>query len=151
MNQLMNCFLTSLKSHELFSPGDEIDKDQKVRKVIRALPKAWEVKATTLKELNDREEVDFSRFIRNLKTYEMEMKVRGEREPTKKNSISFKATLSSIEKEEELSEYGDEVFAMLSRKVGRIFYKKGRQSNFRRGRPHGRFEKKKKEMGPYYH
>jgi len=39
----------------LSSLGDEIVNDQKVRKVIRALPKAWEVKATTLKELNDRE------------------------------------------------------------------------------------------------
>ena len=36
----------------LFSLGDEIDNDQKVKKVIRALPKAWEVMATTLKELN---------------------------------------------------------------------------------------------------
>jgi len=35
--------------------GDTIDNDQKIRKVIRALFKAWEVKATTLKELNDRE------------------------------------------------------------------------------------------------
>ena len=34
--------------------GDAIDNDQKVRKVIRALPPSWEVKATTLKELNDK-------------------------------------------------------------------------------------------------
>ena len=44
----------------LSSLGDKIDNDQKIRKVIRALPKSWEVKATTLKELNDREEMDFS-------------------------------------------------------------------------------------------
>jgi len=37
--------------------SDEIDNDQKVRKVIRALPKTWEVKAITLKELNGREEM----------------------------------------------------------------------------------------------
>jgi len=108
----MKCFLASLKSHELFSLGDEIDKDQKVRKVIRALPKAWEVKATTLKEVNDREEMDFSRFIGNLKTHEMEMKICGEREPTKKKFIAFKATPSSIE-EEESSEDGDEDFTIL--------------------------------------
>ena len=40
---------------------------------------------------------------------------------------------------------------MLIRKVGRIFYKKGRQSNFRRGRPQERFEKKKEEIGSFYH
>ena len=45
-------------TNALSSLGDTIDNDQKIRKVIRALPKAWEVKATTLKELNDREEMD---------------------------------------------------------------------------------------------
>ena len=62
-------------TNALSSLGDKIDNDQKIRKVIRALPKAWEVKATTLKELNDKEEMDFSGFIGNLKTHEMEMKL----------------------------------------------------------------------------
>ena len=79
---------------DLSSLGDSIDNDQKVRKVIRSLPKAWEVKATTLKELNDREKMDFSGFIGNLKTHEMKMKGREGREPTKKKSIAFKATPS---------------------------------------------------------
>ena len=55
-----------------FSLGDTIDNDQKIRKVIRALPKAWKVKVTTLKELNNREEMDFSGFIENLKTHDIE-------------------------------------------------------------------------------
>ena len=63
--------------------------------MIRAFLKAWEIKATTLKELNDREEMDFSDFIGNLKTHEMEMKVREGREPIKKKSIAFKATPST--------------------------------------------------------
>ena len=37
------------------SLGDTIDNDQKMRKVIRALSPLCEVKATTLKELNDKE------------------------------------------------------------------------------------------------
>ena len=82
------------------------------------------MKATTLKELNDKKEMDFSGFIENLKTHEMEMKVREEREPLKKKSIAFKATPSSIE-EEESSEDGDEKFTMLIRRVGKMFYKKG--------------------------
>jgi len=59
----------------LSSLGDAIDNDQKIRKVIRALPISWEVKATILKEPNDREGMSFSGFIENLKTHEMEMKV----------------------------------------------------------------------------
>ena len=59
-------------TNALSSLGDKIDNDQKIWKVIRALLKSWEVKATTLKELNDREEMDFSSFIGNLKTHKIE-------------------------------------------------------------------------------
>jgi len=60
----------------LASLGDAIDNDQKVRKVIRALPPSWEVKATTLKELNDKEEIELTDLIGNLKL----MKLRGRQE-----------------------------------------------------------------------
>ena len=45
-------------TNDLASLGDAIDNDQKVRKVIRALPLSWEDKDTTLKELNDKEEME---------------------------------------------------------------------------------------------
>ena len=60
----------------LTSLSDEIDNDQKVRKVICALPPSWEVKATTLNELNDKEEMKLISLIGNLKTHEMEIKAR---------------------------------------------------------------------------
>ena len=44
----------------LSSLSDKIDNNQKVRKLIRALPKAQEVKTMTFKEFNDYEEMDFS-------------------------------------------------------------------------------------------
>ena len=69
--------------------------------MIRALLKAWEVKATTLNELNDHEEMDFSEFIGNLKTHEMKMKVCEGRESPKKKPIAFKA-IQFIAEEEEL-------------------------------------------------
>ena len=108
-------------TNALSSLGDAIDNDQKIRKVIRALSKSWKVKVTTLKELNDREEMDFSGFIGNLKTHEMEMKVREERETPKKKAIAFKVTPSTIN-EEDSSEDGDKDFAMLIRKGGKMFY-----------------------------
>ena len=43
-------------TNDLASLGDSIDNDQKVRKVIRALLPSWKVKATILKELNDKKE-----------------------------------------------------------------------------------------------
>jgi len=56
--------------------GDTIDNDQRVRKVIWALPPSWEVKSTTLKELNDKEEMEFTSLIGNIKAHEMERKVK---------------------------------------------------------------------------
>ena len=51
--------------------GDVIDNNKKVREGIRALSPSWEVKATTLKELNDKEEMKLIDLIGNLKTHEM--------------------------------------------------------------------------------
>ena len=56
-------------TNDLASLGDAIDNDQKVWKVIRALSPSWEVKATTLKELNDKEEMELFGLIGNLKTH----------------------------------------------------------------------------------
>ena len=46
-------------SNGLASLGDAIDNNQKVRKLIHALPPSWEVKAKTLKELKNKEEMEF--------------------------------------------------------------------------------------------
>ena len=48
--------------------GDVIDNDYKVRKVICALSPSWEIKATTLKKLNDKEVMELICLIENLKT-----------------------------------------------------------------------------------
>jgi len=54
-------------TNALTSLANGIDNDQKVRKVIRNLPPSWEVKATTLKELNDKEEMELIGLIGNPK------------------------------------------------------------------------------------
>ena len=68
----------------LASLGDEIDNGQKVRKVIRAVLPSWEVKFTTLKELNNKEEMKLIGLIGNLKTHEIEWKAREEKKFKKK-------------------------------------------------------------------
>ena len=80
-------------TNDLASLGDGIENDQKVRKVIWALPPSWEVKATTLKELNDKEKMELFSLIGNLKTHEMERKAREEKAPQKKKMLAFKSTL----------------------------------------------------------
>jgi len=54
-------------TNDLASLGDEIDNDQKMRKVIHAPPPSSEVKSTTLKVLNDKEEMELIGLIGNLK------------------------------------------------------------------------------------
>ena len=49
-----------------------------------------------------------------------------------------------------MNENEEEDFAMLVRKVGKLFYKKGRMSNYQKGRPQGRDDRKKEEMGLCY-
>ena len=90
----------------LTSLGDTINNDQKVRKVIQALPLSWEVKATTLKELNDKEEMKHIGLIGNRKTHEMERKAREAMVSQKKKMIAFKSTptISDDDDEEEDNE-----------------------------------------------
>ena len=59
-NESIDDMVTKFKkiTNGLASLGDDIDNDQKVRKIIRALPPSWEVKATILKELNVKEEME---------------------------------------------------------------------------------------------
>ena len=74
-----------------------------MRKILCALPPSWEVKATTLKELNNKEEMELISLIGNLKTHEMERKARDEMAPSKKKAITFKSfsTYSDEDDEEE--------------------------------------------------
>ena len=68
-------------------------------------------------------QMDFSGFIDNLKTHEMEMKVREEREALQKKALALKVVPSTYDEEDSSEDY-DEDFAMLIRKVGKMFYKK---------------------------
>ena len=81
--------------------GDKIGNDQKVRKVMRALPPSWEVKATILKELKDKEEMELIGLIGNIKTHEMERETREEKAPQKKKTHAFKSTLIISDEDEE--------------------------------------------------
>ena len=77
----------------------------------------------------------------------MERKVKKEREPQKKKSVAFKATPSFQEDDEDMDEEDEDDFAMVVRKVGRMFYKQGKMSNFRRGKLKGKGEQGKIKLG----
>jgi len=83
-------------TNAFISLGKPIDTDQKVRKINRALSQAWEI--NTLKEFNDKEEMNFTAFMKNLKTYEIEMKARKDRKPQKEDGIALKASSKELKK-----------------------------------------------------
>ena len=129
-DESIDCMITRFTkiTNALSSLGDDISNDQKVRKVIRALPTSWEIKATTLKELNDKDEMDLISLIGNLKTHEMEKKAREEAAPPKKKSMAFKSS-STLEDDEE-DEEEDEELSLLVRNVKRMYRRN--KLNFRR-------------------
>jgi len=108
-------------TNRLSSLGDVIDNDQRVRKIIRALPPSWEVKDTTLNELNDKEEMELIGLIGNLKTHEMENKAREEMAPSKKKTIAFKSHSTSSDEDDE--EEDDEELSLLVKNVWRMYNK----------------------------
>ena len=75
--------------------------------------------ATTLKELNDKEEMELIGLIGNLKTHEMERKAREETAPQKKKTIAFKSAPTISDDDE--AEDDDEYFSLLVRNVRRMY------------------------------
>jgi len=122
----------------LASLGDEIDKDQKVRKEIRALPPSWEVKFITLKELNDKEEMELIDLIGNLKTHKMKERLEKRKHPQKKKTLASKST-PTISNDEIDDQENDEDLFLLVKNVRRM-YNKGKFNNRRRWQ--GKEEKK---------
>ena len=88
-----------------------------------------EVKATTLKELNDKEEMELIGLICNLKTHDMERKAREEMSQQKKKIIAFKSTPTISDNDEE--EEDDEDLSLLVRNIRRM-YNKAKINNRRR-------------------
>ena len=104
-------------TNDFASLDNAIDNNQKVRKFIRTLPPSWEVKATTLKELNDKEEMELISLIGNLKTHEMERKEREEMALQKKKMMAFKSTPTVSDDEEEED---DEDLSLLVKNITRM-------------------------------
>ena len=100
-------------------------------------PPSWKVKVTSLKELNDKEEIELISLSGNLKTDEMERKAREEMAPQKKKTIAFKSTPAIFDDDEE--EDVDKDLFLLIRNVRRMYNKA--KINHRR-RWQGKEEKK---------
>ena len=75
-------------------------------------------------------------LIGNLKTHEMERKVREDKVLPKKKNVAFKSTpiLSDDNEDHDNEEEDDEELSLLVKNVRRIFHKRERFNNYRKGR-----------------
>ena len=121
IDDIITCF-TKI-TNGLSSLGDTIDNDQKIRKVIRALPPSWEVKSTFLKELSVKEKMDFVDPIGNLKAHEMERKAREEKAPQKEKKSCIQGNSYFLRDDEENEQEDDEELSLLVKSLRRLYTK----------------------------
>ncbi|KAH9762965.1 hypothetical protein KPL70_001008 [Citrus sinensis] len=105
---------------------------EKVKKIIRSLPKEWRPKRTAIEEAKDLNTLPLDDLIGSLISYEDDLVAEKEHEE-KKKSIAFKA--SKYESDGE-SEPDDEELAMLARRFRKFFKKTGERRNFRNFKNH---------------
>ncbi|KAH9781640.1 hypothetical protein KPL71_008548 [Citrus sinensis] len=107
--------------------GNTFSNSEKVKKIIRSLPKEWRPKRTTIEEAKNLNILSLDDLIGSLISYEEDLVAeKGHKE--KKKSIALKA--SKYESDGE-SEPNDEELAMLARRFRNVFKKTGERRKFR--------------------
>ena len=64
--------------NELLSFGKVYTTEEQVDKVIRTLPRSWEIKVTAIREANDQTKMTLDELVRNIETCEMNVHKRSE-------------------------------------------------------------------------
>ncbi|KAH9704287.1 hypothetical protein KPL70_011393 [Citrus sinensis] len=118
--------------------GKTFSNSEKVKKIIRSLPKEWRQKRTAIEEAKNLNILPIDNLIGSLISYEEDLAAeRGNEE--RKKTIALKVT--KYESDEE-SEPDDEELAMLARRFKKIFKKTGDRRKFRNFKN----QKEKKEV-----
>ncbi|KAH9656139.1 hypothetical protein KPL70_022564 [Citrus sinensis] len=107
--------------------GKTFSNSEKVKKIIRSLPKEWRPERTAIEEAKDLNTLPLDDLIGSLISYEEDLAAEKGHEE-KKKSIALKA--SKYESDGE-SEPDDEELAMLARRFRKFFKKTGERRNFR--------------------
>ncbi|KAJ8768804.1 hypothetical protein K2173_023708 [Erythroxylum novogranatense] len=122
--------------------GKHMTDSEKVKKILRSLPKEWDSQVTTIMESKDLNHLEFNALVGSLINYEIILKSRGGRGKSQK-SIALKVNISSLdESDEEIDEEeDDEEIAMYARKLKKF---KGLLKNQRKELNGGRNGERKK-------
>ncbi|KAH9768027.1 hypothetical protein KPL71_011486 [Citrus sinensis] len=107
--------------------GKTFSNSEKVKKIIRSLPKEWRQKRTAIEEAKDLNILPINDLIGSLISYDEDMAAEKSIEE-KKKSIALKASKYESDKESELDE---EEMDMLARGFRKLFKKSGERRKFR--------------------
>ncbi|MDQ9785617.1 zinc finger CCHC domain-containing protein, partial [Serratia marcescens] len=115
--------------NELISLGKHLDNRELTIKVMRALPREWDIKTMAMRESKDLKKIPLHQLFEDLKTYEFEMSMRNEEstESSYKNtsqalkaSRTDKASTSTEAKAEKLVEQMSSMMALFTKKYGKF-------------------------------
>ncbi|KAH9679831.1 hypothetical protein KPL71_026290 [Citrus sinensis] len=112
--------------------GKTFSNSEKVKKIIRSLPKEWRPKRTAIEEAKDLNTLPLDDLIGSLISYEEDLAAEKGLEE-KKKSIALKASKHESDGE---SKPDDEELAMLARRFRKFFKKTGERRNFRNFKNH---------------
>ncbi|KAH9781762.1 Integrase catalytic domain-containing protein [Citrus sinensis] len=112
--------------------GKTFSNSEKVKKIIRSLPKEWRPKRTAIEEAKDLNTLPLDDLIGSLISYEEDLAAEKGHEE-KKKSIALKASKHESDGE---SEPDDEELAMLTRRFIKFFKKTRERKNFRNFKNH---------------
>ncbi|KZV55574.1 hypothetical protein F511_12680 [Dorcoceras hygrometricum] len=127
---------------ELNSLGKEYSNRELALKVMRALPKEWDVKTMAMRESKDLNKMELHDLFANLKAYEFELETRSEAPSTSQPTKALAATTveqcspSTSKSAEQLS---DDVMSLFAKKFGKLMRK-----SFHSSSPYNNFNKSDK-------
>ncbi|KAH9715585.1 hypothetical protein KPL71_021114 [Citrus sinensis] len=107
--------------------GNTFSNSEKVKKIIRSLPKEWRPKMTVIEEAKDLNVLPIDDLIGSLIFYEEDLAAKKDNEE-KKKSIALKASKHESDEESELDE---EEMDMLARRFRKLFKKSSERRKFR--------------------
>ncbi|KAH9697097.1 hypothetical protein KPL71_023471 [Citrus sinensis] len=107
--------------------GKTFSNSEKVKKIIRSLPKEWRPKRTAIEEAKDLNVLPIDDLIGSLISYEEDLAAEKGHEEKKKNI----ALETSKRESDEESEMDDEELAMLARRFRKFYKKNNEQRKFR--------------------
>jgi len=104
-------------TNELKSLGKTFTTEELVRKILRLLPRSWEVKVTAIQEAKDLKTLSLDELIGNLQTYELRRNSQQQEETKKDRGLTLKIM------EDDSSDLDEDDMAMFARKFKKFFKK----------------------------